>query len=125
MKPGDVLEGPVPYVVCATINDLDQFVTIPKFIVDGVTKASGLTPRWPLGVFAVFTAEGVTIAVYGCDNQSNFTITRNTVVLSENDNLNPPVGDAVLKMWKELRDTPEETLSDNYQTLRARSHAED
>ena len=35
MKPGDVLtDGPVHFVVCHNINELNTFVTIPKFIVD-------------------------------------------------------------------------------------------
>ena len=121
MKPGDTLDGPVPYVVCATINDLDQFVMIPKFIVDGVVKASGLTPRWPAGVFVVFTDEGATVCVYGADENQNFEIRRNTIILSEDEYQNPPVGDAVWKMWKELRGTPEATLSANLDKLMAQT----
>lgn len=121
MKPGDTLEGPVPYVVCATINDLNQYVTIPKFIVDGVVKASGLTPRWPAGVFVIFTDEGATVCVYGADENQNFEFRRNTIILSEDESQNPPVGESVWKMWKELRDVPEETLSENLDKLRAQT----
>lgn len=117
MKPGDTLEGPVPYVVCATINDLSQFVMVPKFIVDGVVKASGLTPRWPAGVFVIFTDEGATVCVCGVGESQEIEFRRNTLTLSEDENQNPPVGDAVWKMWKELRDTPEETLSSNLDKL--------
>lgn len=117
MKPGDTLDGPVPYVVCATINDLDQFVTIPKFIVDGVVKASGLTPRWPAGVFVIFTDEGATVCVYGANENQEFEFRRNTITLSEDEYKNPPVGDAVWKMWKELRGVPEATISANLDKL--------
>lgn len=123
MKPGDTLDGPVPYVVCATINDLNQFVTIPKFIVDGLVKASGLTPRWPAGVFITFTDEGATVCVYGADENQNFEFRRNTITLSEDEYQNPPVGDAVWKMWKELRGTPEATLSVNLDKLMAQTTA--
>lgn len=121
MKPGDTLDGPVPYVVCATINDLDQFVTIPRFIVDGVVKASGLTPRWPAGVFIIFTDEGVTVCVYGADENQNFEIRQNTIILSEDEYQNSPVGDAVWKMWKELRGVSEATLSANLDKLMAQT----
>lgn len=120
MKPGDTLEGPVPYVICATINDLDQYVTIPKFIVDGVVKASGLTPRWPAGVFVIFTDEGATVCVYGADENKNFEFRRNTITLSD-EYENPPVGEAVWKMWKELRSTPESVLSENLNKLKSRT----
>jgi hypothetical protein len=123
VKPGDTLDGPVPYVVCATINDLNQFVTIPKFIVDGLVKASGLTPRWPAGVFIIFTDEGATVCVYGADENQNFEFRRNTITLSEDEYQNPPVGDAVWKMWKELRGTPEATLSVNLDKLMAQTTA--
>lgn len=121
MKPGDNLDGPVPYVVCATLNDLDQFVTIPKFIVDGVVKASGLTPWWPLGVFVIFTDEGATVCVYGHDENLVFGFRRNTIPLSDDESKNPPIGEAVLKMWKELRSTPESVLSENLNKLRSKS----
>jgi hypothetical protein len=121
VKPGDILDGPVPYVVCATINDLDQFVTIPKFIVDGLVKASGLTPCWPAGVFVIFTDEGATVCVYGADENQNFEFRRNT--LNEGEYQNPPVGDAVWRMWKELRDTPEAILSANLDKLMAQTIA--
>lgn len=117
MKPGDTLDGPVPYVVCATINDLDQFVTIPKFIVDEVVKASGLTPCWPAGVFVIFTDEGATVCVYGADENQNFEFRRNTITLSEDEYQNSPVGDAVWKMWEELRGVSEATLSANLDKL--------
>jgi len=123
VKPGDTLDGPVPYVVCATINDLNQFITIPKFIVDGLVKASGLTPRWPAGVFIIFTDEGATVCVYGADKNQNFEFRRNTITLSEDEYQNPPVGDAVWKMWKELRGTPEATLSVNLDKLMAQTTA--
>ena len=121
MKPGDTLDGPVPYVVCATINDLDQFVTIPKFIVDEVVKASGLTPRWPAGVFVIFTDEGATVCVYGADENQNFEFRRNTIILTKDEYQNPPVGDAVWRMWKELRGSPEATLSANLDKLMAQT----
>ena len=108
MKPGDKLEGPVPFTVCSTINDLSKLVTIPSFIVDGVTKAAGLTPVWPLGVFVIFTEEGVTVCVYGHDEHRNFDTKRNTIELL--DDVIPPIGEAVWKMWKELRYTPEDDL---------------
>lgn len=117
MKPGDTLEGPVPYVVCATINDLNQYVTIPKFIVDGVVKASGLTPRWPAGVFVIFTDEGATVCVCGVDEGPEIEFRRNTITLSESESQNPPVGEAVWKMWKELRGVPEATLFENLDKL--------
>lgn len=121
MKPGDTLDGPVPYVVCSTINDLDQYVTIPKFIVDGVVKASGLTPCWPAGVFIIFTDEGATVCVYGANENQSFEFRRNTITLSDDENLNPPVGDAVWKMWKGLRGVPEATLSANLDKLMAQT----
>jgi hypothetical protein len=122
VKPGDTLDGTVPFVVCATINDLDQFVTIPKFIVDGLVKASGLTPRWPAGVFVIFTEEGATVCVYGADENQKLEFRRNTITLSEGENQNPPVGEAVWKMWKELRATPEATLSKNLDKLMAQTN---
>lgn len=123
MKPGDILEGLVPYVVCATINDLNQFVTIPKFIVDGVVKASGLTPHWPLGVFVIFTDEGATVCVYGHDENLVFDFRRNTITLNEEESKSPPIGEFVLKMWKDLRSTSESVLSENLNKLRSRSDA--
>lgn len=104
-------------MVCATINDLDQFVMVPKFIVDGVVKASGLTPRWPAGVFVIFTDEGATVCVYGANENQEFEFRRNTITLSEDANQNSPVGDAVWLMWKDLRGVPEETLSVNLYQL--------
>jgi len=100
---------------------LDQFVTIPKFIVDGVVKASGLTPWWPLGVFVIFTDEGATVCVYGHDENLVFGFRRNTIPLSDDESKNPPIGEAVLKMWKELRSTPESVLSENLNKLRSKS----
>lgn len=108
MKPGDKLEGPVPFTVCYTVNDLGRFVTIPSFIVDDFTKAAGLTPVWPLGVFVIFTREGMTVCVYGHDENRNFETKSNTIELQ--DDVIPPIGEGVWKMWKELRDIPEDDL---------------
>lgn len=120
MKPGDVLkDGPVPFVVCATLNDVTTFVTIPKFIVDDVTKASGLTPAWPLGVFTIFTKEGITICVYGQDENHQLDVRRNTMELL--DDVIPPIGEHVWKMWKQLRDTSELVLATNYGSLKKAS----
>jgi hypothetical protein len=123
VKPGDVLNGPVPFVVCAIVNDLDRFVTIPKFIVDGVVGASGLVPKWPVGVFVIFTEEGATICVYGSDTNQELEFKRNTVTLSEDENQNPPVGEAVWKLWKELRYTQEPTLRANLDKLMSQTTA--
>lgn len=120
MTPGDVLEGLVPYVACATLNDLDQFVTIPKFIVDEVVKASGLTPWWPLGVFVIFTDEGATVCVYGHDSNMKVDLKRTSIALTESED-NSPVGDAVFKMWKDLRNTPEQLLAENFNKLKAQT----
>lgn len=106
-------------MVCATINDLDQYVTIPKFIVDGVVKASGLTPRWPAGVFVIFTDEGATVCVCGVGESQEIEFRRNTITLSEDESQNPPVGESVWKMWKDLRSTSEATLSANLDKLMA------
>lgn len=117
MEPGDKLEGPIPFTACSTINDLSKLVTLPSFIVDEVTKAAGLTPVWPLGVFILFTEEGVTVCVYGRDEHQNFDTKRNTIELQ--DDVIPPIGEAVWTMWKELRDTPEEDLVINLSILRS------
>jgi hypothetical protein len=108
VKPGDKLEGPVPFTVCATINDLSKDVLIPSFIVDDVSKAAGLTPVWPLGVFVIFTEEGATVCVYGHDEHGNYDTKRNTIELK--DDVIPPIGEAVWTMWKELRNTSEDDL---------------
>jgi hypothetical protein len=117
VNPGDKLEGPVPFTVCSTINDLSKDVLIPSFIVDGVVKAAGLTPVWPLGVFVIFTEEGLTVCVYGKDEHGEFDTKRNTIELL--DDVIPPIGEAVWKMWKELRSTPEEDLVIGLSTLKS------
>jgi hypothetical protein len=123
VKPGDILDqGPVPFVVCATINDLNTFVTIPKFIVDNVTKAAGLSPVWPLGVFVIFTEEGATICVYGYDENRKLEVKRNTMELR--DDVIPPIGEQVWKTWKELRDTSELVLVTNFDNLKKTTDAQ-
>ena len=122
MEPGDKLEGPIPFTACSTINDLSKLVTIPKFIVDDVTKASGLTPVWPLGVFAIFTAEGLTLCVYGYNEDHQLDVRRNTMELV--DDVVPPIGEHVWKMWKELRDTSELVLATNYKSLKKASDSQ-
>jgi hypothetical protein len=123
VKPGDVLkDGPIQFVVCATLNDVHTFVTIPKFIVDDVTKASELTPVWPLGVFTIFTKDGVTICVYGHDENHRLSVRRNTMELL--DDVLPPIGEDVWKMWKQLRDTSELVLTANYESLKKATDAQ-
>ena len=60
------------------------------------------------GVFVIFTGEGVTVCVYGHDENRNFETKSNTIELQ--DDVIPPIGEGVWKMWKELRDIPEDDL---------------
>lgn len=115
MKPGDILEGPIQFTVCATINNLDQYLTIPTEVVRRAIEAAGLTPHWPLGVFAVFRPEGVLMCIYGHNASGDFDLKRSLIELQED--VPPSIGAAVWKMWKALRDTPEEVLEANYTRL--------
>ena len=115
VKPGEVLEGPIPFTVCATINDLTQFITVPTSVIEGAIASADLIPHWPLGVFAAFNKAGVLMCIYGHNSSGELDLKTSLIELQED--VIPGIGKPIWDMWKLLRDVSEETLTANYTTL--------
>lgn len=116
MKPGEVLsEGPFGCHACAILNDLEKFIGLPSIVLEQVKENSGSTPTWPLGVYVLFTEEGITLGIHGKTLDGEITDKYSSIELEE-DTV-PDLGEEVWKMWKLLRNSSDEQIEVNYQLL--------
>jgi len=119
MRPGDILEmGFTKFVVCSVLNDLMNPVLLPLMVVEGIQRNSGiLKPSWPLGVYVIFTLEGISVGIYGRNTEGSLVNGVGSIDLEE-DKV-PPIGEVVWQRWKRLRkEINEEELAITFNKLR-------
>ncbi len=115
MKPGDIVaEGIFGLRACAVLNDL-SLVGIPSVILEKVKENSGVTPEWPLGIYAVFVDDGILLGVHGKTGDGDTTDKYSFFELKEDEV--PEIGEDIWNMWKKLRGTSDEVVEANYQQL--------
>ena len=116
MKPGEVLgDGLLGSRVCVVLNDLDVMVALPSVVLKEVEQNSGMTPKWPLGIYVLFTDDGVLLGIHG--KTSDGVITDKYSFLDLEEAKVPDIGEDVWAMWKSLRDVSDEIVESNYQIL--------
>jgi hypothetical protein len=116
MKPGEVLaEGLLGFHACAVLNDLGRVVMLPSVVLEAVKDNSGLIPEWPLGVYVLFTDEGVLLGIHG-KNIEGSTLDKYSF-LDLNEDTIPDLGEDTWNLWKLLREASDELVEVNYQTL--------
>jgi hypothetical protein len=116
MKPGEVIsDGLLGFHACAVLNDLGRLVALPSVVLEAVKDNSGVTPEWPLGVYVLFTDEGVLLGVHGKNNEGEILDKYSFLDLEED--VIPDLGEDIWNLWKLLRSTSDELVEANYQTL--------
>ena len=116
MKPGDVLpDGLIAYHACAVLNDLDILVALPSFVLDDVRRNSGIIPEWPLGIYVVFTEEGILLGIHGKNGEGDFEDKVSFLELKDDEV--PEIGEEIWTMWKIHRSASDESVEVNYKTL--------
>lgn len=116
MKPGDVLaEGVLGIRACAILNDLGSLIGLPSIILEKVRVDSGITPEWPLGIYALFVEDGILLGIHGKTSGGETTDKYSFLELEE-DKI-PDIGEDTWNMWKKLRSISDEVVEVNYQEL--------
>jgi hypothetical protein len=116
MKPGEVIsDGLLGFHACAVLNDLGRLVALPSVVLEAVKDNSGVTPEWPLGVYVLFTDEGVLLGVHGKNNEGEILDKYSFLDLEED--IIPDLGEDIWNLWKLLRSTSDELVEANYQAL--------
>jgi hypothetical protein len=121
--PGDVLgDGVLKYLVCPILNDTKINALVPMVCVDMVKSRTGITPVWPLGVFLIFTDEGITLGIFGSRPDETLGFELSDLDLEEDK---APEGLAPLwEQWKKLRDSPTEVALENLERMATISEAQ-
>jgi hypothetical protein len=116
MKPGEVIsDGLLGFHACAVLNDLGRLVALPSVVLEAVKDNSGVTPEWPLGVYVLFTDEGVLLGIHGKNNEGEILDKYSFLDLKED--IIPDLGEDIWNLWKLLRSTSDELVEANYQAL--------
>lgn len=116
MKPGEVIsDGLLGFHACAVLNNLERLVALPTIVLETVKDNSGIIPEWPLGVYVLFTEEGVLLGVHGKNREGEILDKYSFLDLEEN--VVPDLGEDIWNLWKLLREAPDELIETNYQTL--------
>lgn len=117
MDPGDTVDvGMVKSIVCLVLNDLSTPALLPAIVIEGIKKNSGvLRPAWPLGVYIIFTVEGISVGIYG--HNAEGALVNGVSSLDLEEDKVPHIGEAMWQMWKRLRDTNEDELAANFNRL--------
>jgi hypothetical protein len=116
MKPGEVIsDGLLGFHACAVLNDLERMVALPSVVLEAVKDNSGVTPEWPLGIYVLFTDEGILLGIHGKNNEGEILDKYSFLDLEED--IIPDLGEDVWNLWKLLRDTSDELVEANYQAL--------
>ena len=101
------------------LNDLEMLVTIPEVIIKRIKADTEIEPQWPLGVHAIFTVEGITLGIYGRNNQGELCLKLSSFDFEE-DKV-PEIGPVIWDLWKRFRDVSDEVVEENYQILMNRT----
>jgi len=116
MKPGEVIaEGLLGFYACAVLNDLEKMVVLPSVVLESVKDNSGVTPEWPLGVYVLFTEDGVLLGIHG-KNKEGEILDRYSFFDLDEDTI-PDLGEDIWNLWKVLREASDELVEANYQAL--------
>jgi hypothetical protein len=116
MKPGEVLaDGLLGLHTCAVLNDLEKMVALPSIVLNSVKDNSGVTPEWPLGVYVLFTDDGILLGIHG-KNKEGEVVDKYSFLELEEAKV-PDLGEDIWNLWKILRGVSDEVVEANYQVL--------
>lgn len=111
-------QGGCEYVVCYVVNDRSLICLPVELIQDVHNQVGDIEVIWPLGVYVVFTSDGMSVLIFG--RMDGELVHKGCEFgLQDPDRFGPQVRES----WERLRDVNKETISRTLHELVEETHA--